>query len=239
MAHARWTAGARATPAGVNATMAALFALGSACFVVGSVPAYADAVGGTVDGVTFVIGSVFFTAASFAQLVRAQTPELLSTRPEAQRRPARPRWWAWAPHDRSWVSAATQLPGPLFFNVSTTAALAHNATVQQENQHVWRPDIFGSTLFLVSSGYGVLAAAGQGSVDVLPRVVAWVNLLGSVLFMASALASYVLPDGEDLDEHVAVTGTLLGAVCFLIGALLLVPAWNRAVRRSTLPGGQS
>ena len=61
----------------------------------------------------------------------------------------------------------------------------------------------------------------------LPRGIAWLNMLGSVLFMASALASYVLPRSDDvLSTRVAVAGTLLGALCFLIGAMLMFPAWT-------------
>ena len=39
--------------------------------------------------------------------------------------------WAWLPHDRAWLAAATQFPGTLFFNISTSAALVHNATAAQ------------------------------------------------------------------------------------------------------------
>jgi hypothetical protein len=230
----------RLTPAGLNAAVATLFVIGSACFVLGSVPGYLDAVGGTADGVTFFVGSLFFTAASAGQLVQAQTPALANASLSTQHRPTHPRWFAWQPSDRSWVAAATQFPGTLFFNVSTFAALAHNATVAQENQHVWRPDIYGSTLFLVSSTYAVLAVSGAARpADRLPVRIARLNLLGSVLFMASAVASYVLPDGTELNDGVAVAGTLLGAACFLIGAVLLLPAWQLAVRRSTPQGEQT
>jgi hypothetical protein len=227
----------RVTPAGLNAAIAILFVAGSACFVVGSFPGYLDAVGGVADGVTFFVGSLLFTTASAAQLVQVQTPALGTASAGTQHRPARPQWWAWRPGDRAWMAAATQFPGTLFFNVSTLAALAHNATVTFKDQHVWRPDIFGSTLFLVSSGYGVLAVTGIArSGNRLPAGIAWLNLLGSVLFMASALASYVLPSGEDLDADVAVAGTLLGAACFLISAALMFPAWHRAVRHTNLQG---
>jgi hypothetical protein len=227
----------RVTPAGLNAAIALLFMAGSACFVVGSFPGYLDAVGGTADGVTFFVGSVFFTSASAAQLVQAQTPALSTAAAETQHRPARPQWWAWRPHDRGWMAAVTQFPGTLFFNVSTAAALVHNATAAFEDQHVWRPDFFGSTLFLVSSGYGVLAVKDLArSGQRLPVGIAWVNLLGSVLFMGSALAAYILPNGTDLDSGVAVAGTLLGAACFLIGAALMFPAWHQAVHHTTLQG---
>ena len=102
----------------------------------------------------------------------------------------------WLPHDRNWLAAATQFPGTVFFNLSTLAALTHNASAAEADRYVWRPDLFGSVLFLVASAYGILAVSGRFlAVDVgsLPWRIAWVNMLGSVLFMASALASYVLP----------------------------------------------
>ena len=55
-------------------------------------------------------------------------------------------------------------------------------------------------------------------------------MVGSILFMASALASFVLPSsGELINTRVAVAGTLLGAACFLIGAALMFPAWQPSV----------
>jgi hypothetical protein len=55
-------------------------------------------------------------------------------------------------------------------------------------------------------------------------------MIGSVLFMASALASFVLPStGAVINDRIAVAGTLLGALCFLIGAALMFPAWRHAV----------
>jgi hypothetical protein len=230
----------RLKPASLNTTIAWLFVVGSALFVLGSVPAYVNAVGGTVDSVTYFVGSVFFTCASFAQLVQAQSPAMTGGPGVRQNRPGPVRLHAWLPHDRGWLAAATQFPGTLFFNISTLAALARNATVKQEDRHVWRPDFFGSTLFLVASVLAILALGG-GFLSVrarsLPWWIAWVNMVGSVLFMASALASYLLPStGELIDSRLSILGTLLGALCFLVGAALMLPAWRRAMD-SGPPGG--
>jgi hypothetical protein len=72
-------------PVGLNAAIASLFVVGSALFVLGSVPAYANAVGATADGITYFVGSIFFTAASFAQLVQAQTPAMTEVDIASQR----------------------------------------------------------------------------------------------------------------------------------------------------------
>jgi hypothetical protein len=217
----------------LNSAIAWLFIVGSACFVLGSVPAYVRAVGATIDGVTYFVGSLFFTAASFSQLVQAQSPTMTGVDGLQQHRRAPVRLWAWLNHDRNWLAAATQFPGTLFFNISTLAALAHNATAREEDKHVWRPDFFGSTLFLVASVFGILALGG-GFLCIrarsLPWWIAWLNMLGSVLFMWSAIASYIVPSTGDLiDSTASIAGTLLGAACFLVGAALMFPAWRREV----------
>jgi len=228
-------------PVRLNAMIAWLFMIGSSCFVLGSVPAYLNAVGGTVDGVTYFVGSIFFTSASFCQLVQAQSPGTTGVDESGQHRPAPVRFLAWLPHDRSWLAAATQFPGTVFFNVSTLAALTHNATAVESDRYVWRPDLFGSILFLVASAFGILAVSGRfllAEPRSVPWWVAWVNMLGSVLFMASALASYVLPSTDELvSTRLSVAGTLFGAACFLVGAALMFPAWRQGLipSRDTTP----
>ncbi|HYH73349.1 MAG TPA: hypothetical protein VD764_09020, partial [Nocardioides sp.] len=147
-------------PARLNAAIAWLFMVGSACFVLGSVPAYSAAVGGPVDGVTYFIGSIFFTSASLCQLVQSQSPATTGVDAVGQHVPARVRLWGWLPHDRNWLAAATQFPGTLFFNISTFAALVHNTSASEQDRYVWRPDLFGSVLFLVASAFGILAVSG-------------------------------------------------------------------------------
>ena len=202
--------------------------------MLGSVPAYVNAVGGPVDGVTYFVGSIFFTSASLLQLLQAQSPAMTDVDAAAPARAgAGDGWWAWLPHDRSWLAAVTQFPGTLFFNISTFAALVHNATVQRAG-----PARLASRLLRVDPvprGQRVRDPRRSGRFlrlrpGSLPWRIAWFNMVGSVLFMASALASYVLPStGEVIDTRVTVAGTLLGAVCFLVGAALMFPAWRRFV----------
>ena len=223
----------RVQPGHLNTAIASLFIVGSACFAVGSVPAFANAVGGVVDGVTFFVGSIFFTTASLLQVLQAQTPALTGVGTEGQNTRTPVRWWRWLPHDRNWSAAITQLPGTLFFNVSTLAAVARNASVQEQDRHVWRPDIYGSTLFLIASAFGILAVGTFWSwrPHSVPWRIAWLNMIGSLLFMSSALASFVLPSsGGVVNLRVDIAGTLFGALCFLIGAVLMFPAWRQAVR---------
>jgi hypothetical protein len=228
----------RLRPVHLNSAIAGLFVVGSACFVLGSVPAYALAVGGLGDAITYFVGSIFFTAASYAQLLQASNPSFTEVDAASQYASVSVEFWGARPHDQGWRAAITQFPGTLFFNISTFAALARNASVDQEDHHVWRPDLFGSTLFLAASFFGILAVGRLRSVQLgsLPWWIAWLNMIGSIFFMASALASYVLPStGGLIDAPVSILGTLLGACCFLAGASLMFPSWKRTVSRSQQP----
>ena len=135
---------------------------------------------------------------------------------------------------RQGLAAATQFPGTLFFNNSTFAALAHNLSASEADRHVWRPDVFGSVLFLVSSGFAIWALGAEfwrPRSRGLPWWIAWINMLGSVAFMVSAIAGFVVPSTDAvIDLPLANAGTFVGAVCFLVAAALILPAWRAAVR---------
>jgi hypothetical protein len=224
----------RAEPARLNSAIAWLFMLGASCFALGTIPAYVHAVGANADAITFFVGSIFFTSASYCQLVQAQSPGMTGVDERRQHTRIQAQPWAWRPRDKNWLAAATQFPGTLFFNISTFAATVNNLSAAEADKHVWRPDVFGSVLFLVASAYAI-SALGVGfwrlQLRALPWWIAWLNMLGSVAFMASALASFVLPSTDTLlDIPLANAGTFLGAVCFLIAAALMLPAWRAAVR---------
>jgi hypothetical protein len=229
----------RAEPARLNSTIAWLFMLGASCFALGAIPAYMRAVGASADAMTFFVGSIFFTSASYCQLLQAQSPGMTGVDEQRQHTHIQAQSWAWRPQDKNWLAAATQFPGTLFFNISTFVATVNNLTAAEADKHVWRPDVFGSVLFLVASAYAI-SALGVGFWGLRLRVlswwIAWLNMLGSVAFMASALASFVLPSTDTLiDIPLANAGTFLGAVCFLVGAALLLPAWRASVRSSRRP----
>lgn len=201
--------------------IAILFAVGSLLFALGSIPAYAGAVDARADTVTFFVGSLFFTAASFLSYREAVD----AAAPAAN--PARRRFFTFQPGRIDWWATAVQLAGTVYFNVSTGFATAQNLSATTAHQHVWRPDAIGSACFLVSS---VLAwyEAGHGWVAWRPASWAWwitlVNLVGSIAFGVSAVAGYVNPvTGQVHDLARANTQTLIGAVCFLAGAVLLLP----------------
>jgi hypothetical protein len=205
-----------------------LFAIGSALFVLGALPSYATAVGVRWDTVTFFAGSLFFTSAAFLTY-----REAVDAAPAGQH-PARRRFFVFQPRRIDWWASAVQLLGTLYFNVSTGAAMVVNLGTHAEDRYVWRPDAVGSICFLVASGLAWYEVC-HGWLGWRPRSWAWwitlLNLVGSVAFGVSAVASYVIPATGDLrDAALANLGTLAGAVCFLVGALLLLPERTEDIR---------
>jgi hypothetical protein len=198
-----------------------LFMVGSACFVVGSVPGYAALVPPEVVALTYFVGALFFTSAATLQLHQAAHP-LEPGEPAV----SGSRWLG--THSLGWWASGVQLVGTVLFNMTTTAALHTGFSVRQEDFRVWSPDFLGSVCFLVASWLAVEEVRGTGRsraerrADVGRRI-AWLNMVGSVFFMASAVAAFVLPDtGDLLSASVANSGTLLGALCFFRGAWLLL-----------------
>jgi len=208
--------------------MALLFGLGSAMFLVPALAALSSSA--SWIAVTFFGGSICFTSASLLQLVTAaELPHRI--RPKRERRPLRPRAWLSATVD--WLGAAIQFPGTILFNISTFAAMNTALTMHQANVRVWAPDVIGSACFLVSS---LLAFANSehrwlswrpGDLD---WWIAASNLLGSIAFGVSALASYVSPaTGLAVHGDLANLSTAFGALGFLVGAVLLAPQAQRQI----------
>ena len=86
--------------------------------------------------------------------------------------------------------------------------------------------MLGSICFLVAS-QAALMEISDHYWSWQPRSLSWgiaaINMLGSVLFMVSAVASLVEPGPVIVAPWLANFGTFAGAVCFFIGAYLLIP----------------
>jgi hypothetical protein len=201
--------------------IAVLFAVGSALFALGAVPGYASAVGVRADAVTFFIGSLFFTSAGFLQYREAVDA--------GGSGPAH--GWAkvftYRPRQIDWWACGIQLIGTLYFNVSTGTAMGRDLTLQTAQQHVWRPDAVGSVCFLVASGLAWFEVS-HGWMSWSPSSISWwitaLNLVGSIAFGVSAVAAFIIPDtGQLWHAELSNLGTFVGALCFLAGAVLLLP----------------
>ena len=185
--------------------------IGAAFFAVGTAPGFAAATSATATNALCFVGSWFFTSAAGLQLLSSKTPASQS--------------WADPSVRSDWLSAAIQFIGTLLFNVSTGAALlAHRIPAQR--RFVWAPSAEGSVAFLVSATLAVVAVTitvGVAELKSRDWQAAWINMLGSVAFGASAIGAFVRSTGVTEDALLANTGTFLGALCFLTAALLILP----------------
>ena len=200
MTTTRHPATAPATAATDPATrwIGVLFAIGSACFLVGPFPGFVELVGSEVDAAVFFAGSLFFTSAALLQMLHSN-----------------------ARLDR--VASVVQFAGTLFFNLSTFHALQSALDTTEYDRLVWRPDAFGSICFLVSGVVAYVAVRRLAHRATEWRI-AVVNLAGCVAFGIAAIAGYVVPStGSALDLAAANAWTSVGALCFLVGASLLLP----------------
>jgi hypothetical protein len=204
-----------------------LFAAGSACFLVAPMPWFLDLVGPEADGVVFFVGSLLFTSAASLQWL-----ETINADPGPAKRAGRLKIVTFEPRRIDWWSSGVQLVGTVFFNVTTFRALQTSVESASYDQLVWRPDALGSVCFLVSGYLAYVEVAGRLlalPARTLESRIVTVNLLGCVAFGIAAVASYVVP-ATDTVVSAGLTNlfTSLGALCFLIGAVLLLAEGKQA-----------
>jgi hypothetical protein len=197
--------------------MAVLFAAGSLCFVVAPFPGFVQLVGAQADAAVFFAGSVLFTLAATLQCLGS--------------------------HRRIDVwGSAVQLVGTLFFNVTTFRAMSTAVSSSSYDTLVWRPDAYGSTCFLVAGCLAYVAVAGRllsRPPATLDGGIATINLFGCVAFAVAAAGAWVLPTtGSPANVTIANLNTALGALAFLVGALLLLPRPAAAASRLSRGGGR-
>ena len=184
-----------------------LFMVGAFLFALGSFPPYGQTVDPGAVAITFVVGSVFFTSAALGQLALTV----------GERVDGRLLW-----------AAGVQLVGTVLFNVNTIRAASDSLDVEETDRLVWAPDVLGSMAFLIASHLAWVVVCGRLWAVRRTDAAWWVALLnyvGSIFFMASAIASFTLPTtGEELNITIVNAGTLAGALCFLFGAYLSLPA---------------
>ncbi len=186
------------------------FVIGSLLFALGSAPWISPAMGAAAANTSFFVGSWFFTAAAFIQLVLSGAATTTDHGKPAIR--------------AEWLSAAIQLLGTILFNISTGAAL-HAHTVEGEMHLVWNPNAEGSVAFLLSSALAVLMLVRANQLwepgsKVWQSV--WLNLLGSIAFGVSAVGAFITRNGTVMDDVLANGGTFVGALCFFAASALFL-----------------
>lgn len=185
------------------------FGIGSVLFATGAVLS-AVAVQPVIAALVYAAGAVGFTFAAGVQLLAAE-----------RRHPAS------RLRDPDWMAAAVQFPGTLAFNVMTLRSVVMALQPDQVSYgQVWTPDVVGSALFLIASWiawHPIARAKRHHWIPGRSKAINLSNMLGSIFFAASAWGAALLPDGEFQSAFWNNLGTFLGAVCFLIGAVCLLP----------------
>lgn len=215
-------------PRQLNWWIGIVFALGALLFMLGSVlgltPALVRAWSLDASGVNavFFAGSLPFTIAAYLQLYQAANVGAF----ESAASNGRKVWFGWRPRDIGWLSSVLQLVGTILFNVNTFDALLPDLDWLQQDLAIWGPDVAGSILFL-ASGYLAFTETCHAHWAWQPTSLSWwvtfANLLGSVAFMISALFAFFPPAAPTFDAlTISITFTLIGALGFLIGSLLML-----------------
>jgi hypothetical protein len=218
-------------PQEMNWWIGIVFAAGSVLFLLGSlfslVPDLARML--SIDSASisriFFAGSIPFTTAAYLQLFQAANAGgFMLDRSQLQEHV---RWFGWRPGDIGWLSCALQFIGTLLFNVNTFDAMLPDLSWYKQDLAIWAPDLVGSVLFLIS-GYLAFIETCHRHWAWQPDSISWwvtfTNLLGCVGFMISALCSVVLPQlTSSAWVPVSLLFTLVGALGFLIGSLLMLP----------------
>jgi len=223
-------------PRELNWWIGTVFALGSTLFAFASIlslaPELAASCGVAPLGINaiYFAGSVPFTTAAYLQLFQAENAHGF---PGPGRGPRRRSLFGWRPHDSGWLSCASQFVGTIWFNVNTFDAMIPRLTWFEQDLVIWVPNILGSILFL-ASGYLAFIETCHAHWAFQPRSISWwvvfVNLLGCLGFMVSAVYSMFLPGPPNAEAvTIAVDCTLQGAICFLVGSLLMLPEATAAV----------
>ena len=185
----------------MNAVAATAFLVGGSLFAFGAGLAQAG-VDPTACATIYLVGGVFFSTGGYASVLQVRDE------PPLQR-----------------LSAGVLFAGTIVFAINLVDSFIAELTPAAFDRLVWSPDMIGCALFLISGHLAMAGIAGHFWRIWRSRDLGWwiiaVNQLGSILFMASAVATFVRPSSGDLlSTGIANWGTLTGALCFAIAGLM-------------------
>ena len=167
------------------------------------------------NAATFFIGALFFTLAAFIQLaLSGRTPPR-----RGSNRADRADWWG--------VGGAVRRHPVLQHEHERGARRpsVNTDTLVGSGWRTRRPRVRSASSSPVPSRWSATTdARGCGTRSARSWRCTWLNMVGSVFFGLSAIGAYVLPATADFVSLLwANLGTFLGALCFLVAALLSRP----------------
>ena len=180
--------------------------------------------------IVFFVGSIFFTAAAYLQLLEAINADFNE---DSKKRgtygvPMRKwHWHGWQPRNLGFLASLVQLVGTILFNFNTADAMISGLNWVGEDILIWTPNMLGCICFLIASYFALMEVCHK-HLSFAPSDISWwiamINLAGSIAFQVSALYSFVTPTGEgDTALWLASLFTLVGALCFFVGSYLMIP----------------
>jgi hypothetical protein len=206
----------RGRPVGrwINAVSATAFVVGGSLFAIGAGLAQGDVGGPLLPASVYLAGGVFFSTGGYAAVLQIINGP----------REGRWRWWSAEPGRLEWLSTVVLFVGTLVFAIGLVDSFVSELTPVQQDRLIWSPNFVGCALFLVSGHLAMVEISGTWLPCWRPRELGWrivaVNQLGSILFMVSAVASFVHTDGDLTAAGIANWGTLTGALCFALAGVM-------------------
>ncbi|MER7763697.1 hypothetical protein [Streptomyces sp. NPDC097619] len=208
----------------LNAIASAAFVIGGALFALGAAVTLFGRGGAAESAALSFAGGLFFNTGGYVSLLQVLNGPRHTTDGDGLVT-TRWKWWGYEPMRLDWLSTFVLFVGTLVFGVDLLDSFLQGLTARQADRLVWTPDMVGCLLFLISGHLAFVELCHRPWPCPRSRGLGWwvvaVNQLGSVLFMASAVAAFVRPatDGP-VDPGVVDWGTLCGALCFSAAGIL-------------------
>lgn len=177
----------------------------------------------------YLIGSFFFTAASYLQYFQMLNAEKGSAyfSPKGEQRHTPTVFFGWEPGHLAFWSCLTQVLGALCFNVDCFCAFLCTRGYLLVDISQWLPSMAGSLLFVLSA-YLLFMEVGHSYFSIEARSLSWwvaaVNLAGSLGFLVGSTLGLSLPTPPSAAlTNAANAFNLQGALGFWISSYLMLP----------------
>ena len=217
-------------PRSLNWWIGCVFAIGSLFFAIASILSLSQPLmqawhlNPLQVNAIFFAGSIPFTTAAYLQLYQAAN--VATGNRLARQNQHHAVIMGWRPTDIGWLSSVLQFIGTVLFNFNTFDAMLPSLNWFQQDLVVWAPNILGSILFL-TSGYLAYIETCHAHWAWKPNSISWwvvfTNLLGCIGFFTAAMFAVVTPMPHPDAVTLSVVFTLLGAIGFLVGSMLMLP----------------
>ena len=202
-----------------NLVAAMAFTIGGLLFALGAAEAQLGSGDATTAASIYLAGGIFFTTGGYASMLGPVNERQGGDSATGWH------WWSFEPGRDTWLSPFVLFIGTLAFGISLIDAFVSSLGTAGVDRLIWRPEIAGCVLFLLSGHLGFVAICQRFRPCLRPHDLGWwivaVNQLGSILFMVSAIAAFTRPEtANEVNVTIANWGTLTGALCFAVGGVM-------------------